>query len=87
MATLRIPYSASAPTASAAAPPPTPSRKLPHHWGYGRGYAVIALLAPLVLGSLVLLHLQTAGQKWLRIVLAALRESNPASKQPNSLPK
>ncbi len=34
-------------------------------WSYGRGYIVIALLAPLVLGGLLLVHLHSAVKLWL----------------------
>lgn len=35
-------------------------RPLRNRWIYGRGYAVIALLAPVVLGSLLLVYLHNA---------------------------
>lgn len=34
------------------------ARPLRNRWSYGRGYAVIALIAPLLLGSLLLVYLQ-----------------------------
>ena len=36
---------------------PQSPRRLPRRWSYGRGYAVIAVLAPIVLGSLLLVFL------------------------------
>lgn len=35
------------------------TRPLRNRWSHGRGYAVIALIAPLLLGSLLLVYLQT----------------------------
>jgi hypothetical protein len=46
--------------------PSTPSpirplaRPLRNRWSYGRGYIVISLLAPVVLGSLLLVYLHNA---------------------------
>lgn len=43
--------------------PPTPSpiparaRSLKNRWRHGRGYTIIALLAPVLLGSLLLVYL------------------------------
>lgn len=53
--------------------PATPARPLPrplpNRWSYGRGYAVIALLAPVVLASLLLVYLHNV----LRMSFALLR--------------
>ena len=45
-----------------ASPSPSPvlNRPLRNRWSHGRGYTVIALLAPVVLGSLLLVYLHTA---------------------------
>jgi hypothetical protein len=41
--------------------PPCPlTRPLRNRWSYGRGYTVIALLAPIVLVSLLLVYLHNA---------------------------
>ncbi|MBE9160444.1 hypothetical protein IQ265_27010 [Nodosilinea sp. LEGE 06152] len=37
-------------------------RPLKNRWRNGRGYAVIALIAPLLLGSLLLIHLQNTAK-------------------------
>ncbi len=37
-------------------------RPLRNRWCYGRGYAVIALIAPLLLGSLLLVYLQNTAK-------------------------
>ncbi|HEY9761477.1 MAG TPA: hypothetical protein V6D07_03070 [Trichocoleus sp.] len=65
MTTLRISYSPSADTVTSEAPA-TPRRRLPHRWSHGRGYIVIALLAPVVLTSVLLIHLHANSQRWLR---------------------
>ena len=45
-----------------ASPSPSPvlTHPLRNRWSHGRGYTVIALLAPVVLGSLLLVYLHTA---------------------------
>lgn len=55
------------------APPPKRPRRLRNPWSHGRAYVVIALLAPLVLGSLGILYLHSTlmvwfaqGRLWLR---------------------
>ncbi|MBD2259484.1 hypothetical protein [Pseudanabaena sp. FACHB-2040] len=62
-----IPYSAAAEAPAAASPPPKPRQRLPHRWSHGRGYGVIVLLAPLVLGSFLLVHLHAVFQRWLQM--------------------
>ncbi|MBW4481282.1 MAG: hypothetical protein KME14_01940 [Tildeniella torsiva UHER 1998/13D] len=53
---------------TARAYPSTPSpirpltRPLRNRWSYGRGYAVIALIAPLLLGSLLVVYLQNTAK-------------------------
>jgi len=42
---------------------------MPNRWSHGRGYAVIALLAPVVLASLALVYLHNS----LRLSVALLR--------------
>ena len=74
MATLPIPYPSSA-AVEALEPTPAPRQRLPHRWSYGRGYAVIALLAPLVLGSLALLYLHTVLQVGQQSFRGGLRKS------------
>lgn len=67
MTTLRLLYTpahAAAPTAS-----PLPRQRLLHRWSYGRGYVVIVLLAPLLVGSLLLMLLHDAYQRGLQAVL------------------
>ncbi|MBD0269197.1 MAG: hypothetical protein ICV77_13000 [Cyanobacteria bacterium Co-bin8] len=39
-------------------------RPLKNSWGYGRAYVVVAMIAPLVLLGLLLVHLNTLGQQW-----------------------
>jgi hypothetical protein len=38
------------------------ARSLPRPWRYGRGYAVITLLAPVVLSSLLLVYLHNVAK-------------------------
>lgn len=38
------------------------ARPLRNRWSHGRGYAVIALIAPLLLGSLLLVYLQNVAK-------------------------
>ncbi|MFQ4136932.1 hypothetical protein PGN35_011490 [Nodosilinea sp. PGN35] len=45
------------PPAYAPASSPALSRPLRNRWSYGRGYTVVALLAPVLLTSLVLIYL------------------------------
>lgn len=45
------------------------SRPLRNRWSYGRGYAVIALLAPMVLASLLVVYLHNV----LRVSFSLLR--------------
>ncbi|MBD1909880.1 MULTISPECIES: hypothetical protein [unclassified Leptolyngbya] len=39
-------------------------RPLKTRWHYGRGYVVIAAIAPFVLISLLMVHLHSLGQQW-----------------------
>jgi hypothetical protein len=56
-------------TSDIPADPPTPRptlrrRPLRNSWGYGRAYVVMAVIVPLVLLGLLLVHLNTLGQQW-----------------------
>jgi hypothetical protein len=78
MATLRIPYAPST-AADAVELAPPPRQRLPHRWSHGRAYVVIALLAPLVLGSLALLSLHTVLQSGLQQARVSLRKAIQAT--------
>ncbi|HEY9877096.1 MAG TPA: hypothetical protein V6D29_01510 [Leptolyngbyaceae cyanobacterium] len=47
--------------------------RLPHRWSHGRAYVVIALLTPLVLSSVLLLHLHAISHQWLQTILLTLQ--------------
>lgn len=66
-----ISFSATSSEAALARPstplPRSPFVRPPNRWSYGRSYAVIALLAPVLLASLLILHLHNAAKAWLSL--------------------